>query len=75
MCIRDRDNTYHPGWYVGSNFNTFNFHSIGNDITSTINQSSVAPSSSGSSGGGWSSGSGGGGSSGGGGGGGGGGGW
>lgn len=70
-----QDNTYHPGWYVGSNFNTFNFHSIGNDITSTINQSSVAPSSSGSSGGGWSSGSGGGGSSGGGGGGGGGGGW
>lgn len=68
------NNTYHPTWYVGSNFSTSNFHSIGNDITSTVSRSSVAPSSSGS-GGGWSSGSGGGGSSGGGGGGGGGGGW
>lgn len=71
-----QDNTYQPAWYVGNNFNTFNFHSIGNDITSTVNRSSVAPStSSGSGGGSWSSGSSGGGSSGGGGGGGGGGGW
>lgn len=66
--------TYQPTWYVGSNFSTSNFHSIGNDITSTVSRSSIAPSSSGS-GGGWSSGSGGGGFSGGGGGGGGGGGW
>ena len=72
-----QDKTYQPSWYVGSNFNTFNFHSIGNDITSTISSSSIAPStsSSGGSSGSWSSGSSGGGSSGGGGGGGGGGGW
>ena len=70
-----QDNTYHPNWYVGNNFNTFNFHSIGNDIASTVNKSSIAPSTSSSSGGSWSSGSSGGGSSGGGGGGGGGGGW
>ncbi len=67
-----QDNSYSPAWYAGSNFHTNNFHSIGNDISSTISNSSVAPESSG---GGYSSGSGGGGSSGGGGGGGGGGGW
>ncbi len=47
---------YHPMWYSGSNFSATNFHSIGNDIASTISQSSVAPSSD-SGGGSWSSGS------------------
>ena len=65
---------YSPSWYHGNNFRSSNFHSIGNDIASTISKSSISPSSSGGSGG-WSSGSGGGGFSGGGGGGGGGGGW
>jgi uncharacterized membrane protein len=70
-AMQDRKTTYRPGWYSGSNWNSFDpagFASdLGSSLSSAVARSSVAPGSS--------SGSGGGGSSGGGGGGGGGGGW
>ena len=70
-AMQDRNTTYRPGWYSGSNWNSFDpagFASdLGSSLSSAVARSSVAPGSS--------SGSGGGGSSGGGGGGGGGGGW